>query len=130
MINMPEGGGISPPHGSQASRRTHPMKHILVGVLVCKPPVYKPKLQPYTLQIQEGTRTCDVLAHLKAKLNWLSDSWVLASASVPTTVFHSEEDLYAAVDDQAKLIVLPSYDAAHITFNKLFPQSFREGMKQ
>jgi hypothetical protein len=34
------------------------------------------------------------------------DSWVLAPASDPTTFFHSDEDLYATVEDQAKLIAL------------------------
>jgi hypothetical protein len=108
------------------------MKRILVGVLVCKPPSYKLKIQTYTLQIREGTRAYDVLAHLKAKLNWLSDSWALATATVPTTLFHPEEDLYAAVEDNAKLIVLSSYDAARILFKKLFPISshLTEGMKK
>ena len=106
------------------------MKHIVVGVMVCKPPSYKPKLQSYTLQIQEGTKCCDVLAYLKDHLKLFSDSWVLASASDPTTYFRSEENLFDKVQDHDNLIMLSSYDAARITFNKLFPQSFRDGMKQ
>ena len=100
------------------------MKHIRIRIIGSKHP-------PVQLQIQEGTRSCDVLAHLKAKLNWLSDSWVLASASDPSTYFRSKENLYDKIEDQDKLIVLSNYDAASITFKKLFPltQSFLEGMK-
>jgi hypothetical protein len=99
------------------------MKHIRIRIIGSKHP-------PVQLQIQEGTRSCDVLAHLKAHLKLFSDSWVLAPASDSSTYFRSEEDLYDKVEDQDKLIVLSNYDAARITFNKLFPQSFQEGMKQ
>ena len=106
------------------------MKHVLVGVLVCKPPSYKPKLQSYTLNIKENTTSSDVRDHLKTHLKLFSDSWVLASATVPITFFHDEERLYDKVEDHDKLILLTSYDAARITFKQMFPQSLREGMTQ
>jgi hypothetical protein len=106
------------------------MKHILVGVLVCKPPSYKLKLQSYTVHIQENARAADVLAYLKTHLKLFSDSWVLASATVPTTFFHEEECLHDKVENNDKLILLSSHDAARITFKHMFPQSFREGVTQ
>lgn len=71
------------------------MKRLQIRVLGSKHP-------PYKLQLQPGTKASDILAHLKL----FSDSWVLAPASDPTTFFHSDEDLYATVEDQAKLIAL------------------------
>jgi hypothetical protein len=56
------------------------------------------KRMPVKLQIRRGTRSCDVLAHLK-----LWDFYVLARASDPTTQFQYTEDLYAKVKTKRSL---------------------------
>ena len=99
------------------------MKRISLRIIGSKHP-------PVQLQIQEGTKCRDVLAHLKDHPQLFSDSWILAPASDPTTYFRSEENLFDKVEDHDNLIVLSSYDAARIAFKKLFPQSFLKGMKQ
>jgi hypothetical protein len=89
------------------------MKRILVRVLASNRP-------PHKLQIRPGTAASDVLAYLKL------DRYVLIPAANRTStkealkdLIHKDEDLYARVEDGAKLIALPAEAVARIAYKEV-----------
>lgn len=72
------------------------MKRLIIRVQGSNP-------KPYKIQIPPGTRTGDILAHLK-----LHEDAVLALASDPTAPFPHEADVHSRVTDGEHLIARSS----------------------